>query len=83
METCPYKEGYLLIYSESSDEIHANLISEDHYNNILNLIDDSDAMEEEAFKVEPLFGWFSQTQCNEPWPYTNVKILGTIHVWCI
>lgn len=81
METCLEKEGYLLIYSESSDEIHMNLISLEHYENILGAINDSYKMEKEAFKVDPLHSWFSQRQCNEPWPYENVKILGTIHVW--
>lgn len=75
-----YKEGYLLIYSES-DEIHANLISEEHYKSIIKETD-PDRMEEEAFNRDPLDSWFSQTMCHEPWPYADVKILGTVHVWC-
>lgn len=73
------KEGYLLLYSESSDEIHADLICEEHYNDILESADEE--MEEKAFSREPLESWFSQTMCNEPWPYRNVRILGTVHVW--
>ena len=81
MEKCNYTEGYLLLYASDGDEIHANLISEEHYKRILSK--DTPDNDEEAFSTEPLYSWFSQTMCNEPWPYRDVKILGTVHVWCI
>jgi len=75
-------EGYLLIYTDT-DEIHVNLISEDHYNRIMDKFPDEDKVDETAFETEPLHSWFSQTMCNEDWPYKNVKILGTVHIWAL
>lgn len=88
MKECLHKEGYLLIYSEGGDEIHADLISEDHYKRIVANFDIAkeeiaDKVDEVAFGTDPLFFWFSQTICNEPWPYSNTKILGTVHAWCL
>jgi len=82
MSECIYKEGYLLMYGSDSDEIHLNLISETHYDKIVAALDDPDKSMRMAFETDPLYSWFSQTQCNEPYPYNNVKILGTVHVWC-
>ena len=82
MKKCKHSEGYLLLYSES-DEIHADLICEEHYKNVIKELDDPDKLDEEAFNPNPLHRWFSQTMCNEPWPYGDVKILGTVHVWCM
>jgi hypothetical protein len=81
MEKCNYSEGYLLIYSDT-DEIHADLICEEHYKQIVNVLDDADKTSDAAFNPDPLHSWFSQTMCNEPWPYVDVKILGTVHIWC-
>lgn len=80
MEKCNHSEGYLLIYSEGGDEIHADLICKSHYESIISETD-PEKMEEEAFNPDPLYWWFSQTMCHEPWPYSDVKILGTVHVW--
>ncbi len=74
--------GYLLIYNDTADEIHIDLISKEHYDKIKAAIDDPDKSMEAAFETNALRSWFSQTQCNEPYPYNDVKILGTIHVWC-
>lgn len=82
MEKCNHKEGYLLMYRDT-DEIHEDLISEEHYNSIVNALDDADEADEAAFNTDPLHSWFSQTMCHEPWPYKDVKILGTVHVWCM
>ena len=76
---CEYKEGYLLMYSSDSDEIHLNLISKEHYDKI---VADPDESQDVAFETDSLHTWFSQTQCKEPYPYNDVKILGTVHVWC-
>jgi hypothetical protein len=79
-EVCLHKEGYLMMYSDD-DEVHLDLITEEHYKKIeavwenLNLDQYSIAFEE-----EPLYRWFTQTRCVEPWPYNGVKILGTICV---
>lgn len=81
MEQCTEKEGYLLMYSSDGDEIHISLITEEHYNEILKHINDPEKMDEMAFTTDTLYDWFSQTQCNESWPYKNVSILGTIHIW--
>ena len=88
MEQCKEKEGYLLIYADGGDEIHINLIDQDHYNHIMSkwptdASDTSDAVDEAAFSRETLYDWFSQTMCNENWPYKNVKILGTVHIWAL
>lgn len=80
MTTKKITEGYLLLYSEGGDEIHADLISKEHYDKIVSKTSPED-FEDEAFAKEPLFSWFSQTMCNEPWPYNGIKILGTVHVW--
>ncbi|OGU60447.1 MAG: hypothetical protein A2V66_01815 [Ignavibacteria bacterium RBG_13_36_8] len=80
-------EGYLLLYSDD-DEVHVDLISEEHYKRIdealsieknarLTLYDDPC---EVAFRTEPLKRWFTQTYCTDPWPYDKVKILGTISI---
>jgi len=85
MEKCKAKEGYLLMYQDT-DEIHLDLITEEHYKkidaalgngNFNNRKPDED---EVAFGEEPLYRWFTQTHCVEPWPYDGVKILGTICV---
>lgn len=83
MKKCYHKEGYLLIYASDGDEIHADLICEEHYNSIMSVFDNPDEADKAAFNSDPLHRWFSQTMCNEPWPYINVKILGTVHVWCM
>ena len=80
MKKCNHSEGYLLIYAEGGDEIHADLISKEHYNDIV-AQDDPDKADEAAFNLDPLYYWFSQTMCHEAWPYVDVKILGTVHVW--
>lgn len=69
---CEAKEGYLMMYTDS-DEVHLDLITKDHYDRI--------EADEVAFgEEEPLYRWFTQTHCIEPWPYDGVKILGTICV---
>lgn len=82
MKQCNEKEGYLLMYGSGGDEIHISLITKKHYNLIIREISNgSDVVDETAFETETLYDWFSQTMCNEDWPYTNVKILGTVHIW--
>ena len=68
--------GYLLLYSDT-DEIHADLISEEHYKEIESE-HGTDTEQDVAFKRKPLKRWFTQTRCIEPWPYSEDKILGTI-----
>lgn len=76
------RSGYLLMYSESGDEVHADLITEGHYNKIVTAMEQvgQQAAEEAAFETDPIQGWFTQTYCHEPWPYTDVEILGTVSV---
>ena len=74
------KEGYLLIYDESGDEVHVNLISKEHYEKIKAALETGKDGAEEAWATDCLHRWFTQTRCFEPWPYGNVKILGTISV---
>ena len=81
MKQCTEKEGYLLMYSSDGDEIHISLVSQEHYDAILKEINFPDEMDRVAFETDSLHDWFSQTQCNEDWPFKNVKILGTIHIW--
>jgi len=83
MEQCNEKEGYLLMYAHGGDEIHIDLISAEHYNKIINDNTNEDDIDEVAFAQDPLHYWFSQTMCYEDWPYKNVKILGTIHIWAL
>lgn len=73
-------EGYLLIYSESGDEVHIDLITEEHYNKIVNTFKHGPEMdiEDVAFEDEPVQKWSIQTFCDAPWPYNDVKILGTV-----
>lgn len=78
MEKCEAKEGYLLMYQDS-DEIHLDLITEEHYKKIDAALGKPDE-DEVAFGEEPLYRWFTQTHCVDPWPYGEVKILGTISV---
>jgi hypothetical protein len=106
MKECKHKSGYLRMYTSGGDEMHADLISEEHYKKIKEVWDDApdvknaylngESFEEEykkwpewerrldeaAFETDALFTWFTQTGCVNPWPYTNVKILGTVQVWC-
>ena len=86
------KEGYLLLHSES-DEIHADFITKEHYEKIVSALGSSDPektqeqfikaqinSEEAAWGTEPIQGWFTQTNCREPWPFNDMKILGTISI---
>lgn len=75
---CLHEEGYLMLYSET-DEIHVDLITEEHYKKIIGTTE-ADSECEVAFGTEPLYRWFTQTHCIDPWPYNKVKILGTTHV---
>jgi len=82
MKQCNEKEGYLLMYGSDSDEIHISLITKEHYETIMAEFDNGeDAVDKAALEVDSLYDWFSQTMCNEDWPYKNVKILGTVHIW--
>jgi len=82
-------EGYLLTYS-STDEVHFQIITKDHYNRIVKAMEEETepkikALEnanEEAFGTDPLISWWTQTYCNEPWPLNNITIHGTVSVCC-
>ena len=81
-------EGYLLIWGEDGDEVHINLITKEHYDRIVTAMNEKTNpawkaqanAEHEAWKTDPITRWFTQTYCNEPWPYEGTKILGTISV---
>lgn len=69
-------EGYLVMYEESGDEIHTALVTEEHFLRIKNA--NGSEEEDKAFLgTTPLHRWFTQTHCFEPWPYNDIKILGT------
>jgi hypothetical protein len=77
------KEGYLLVYGESGDEVHVDLITKEFYNAIVEIIGDWEAVMELTFddnNFKPVFSWFTQTFCIEKWPYNNVRILGTVSI---
>ena len=77
------KTGYLLIYGSDGDEVHINLITEEHYNKIVSAMDISQqAADEVAWGIDPLQRWLTQTYCKEPWPYNDIQILGTVSVCC-
>jgi len=80
---CKHKkisEGYLILYQENGNEIHANLINKDSYNKIVdNLCDPEKCMEINA--RDPLNRWFTQTSCNKLWPYNNINILDTVCIY--
>jgi len=67
-------EGYLLLWDESGDEIHIDLISPEDFKKF----DKADRNNLHEITYKPLIHWFTQTWCNEPWPFNNCKILGTI-----
>lgn len=75
------REGYFLIYQDT-DETHVNLITEAHYKRIVAQLGGSGGILEVAFSEEPIERWFTQTHCKEPWPYNDVKVLGTVCVPC-
>jgi len=78
------KEGYLLVYGESGDEVHANLITKEFYDAIVEILGDWEAVMELTFDDEngfdPIFSWSTQTFFTQEWPYNNVKILGTVSI---
>lgn len=82
------EEGYLLTWGEGGDEVHADLITKEHYDRIAEAMHEKTDPEwkaqanasEEAFKIDPLHTWWTQTYCEIPWPYNEIKILGTISV---
>ena len=82
------REGYFLVYSSDGDEVHVDLISKEHYDRIKAVYDnwksykDDEALGEVAWGTEPIETWFTQTRCAEPWPYNDVKVLGTVSVCC-
>jgi len=85
------KSGYLLIYGSDGDEVHVDLITEEHYNKIVSALAIGkskdvraalEAAEKAAFETGAIQTWFTQTYCNEPWPYNDIKILGTVSVAC-
>ena len=79
--------GYLLIH-KGSDEVHVDLITEEHYNKIAAVLKMADMsnpkhqilIEEAAWNTKPIQSWFTQTYCEEPWPYNGVAIMGTISI---
>lgn len=84
------KSGYLLIYPSDSDEVHINLITKDHYDTIVTALNNygedprnpqlMDELSKAAWSTDPIKRWYTQTECNEPWPYNNYTILGTVSV---
>jgi len=79
----PVKEGYLLVYGSDGDEVHVNLITEEHYRKIIAAMEVSQQKASEAaWETEPVQSWFTQTYCVEPWPYNGVHVLGTVSVCC-
>jgi len=81
------KEGYILTWGET-DEVHANLITKEHYDKIVAAMLEKtdpeyktlDNATEEALKTDSLHSWWTQTYCIEPRPYNGIKILGTISI---
>ena len=83
------KRGYLIFNAEGGDEIHASFLESapktDKLFSELLLIEDDYEIGEKYFSyindnpdvTEP---WFTQTRCNEPWPFNNYTILNT---YCI
>ena len=88
------REGYLLLYFSDGDETHANLISKEHYDRIIEAQRNCPPgeypreMEDAAWGTEPIERFMIQTYCSSAieachnWPYNNVKILGTVSVPC-
>lgn len=80
-------EGYLLMWGEDGDEVHADLITKEHYDRIVAATEEKidiwkamDNASRVAFETDSIARWFTQTYCHEPWPYNGIKILGTISV---
>jgi len=71
-------EGYLLMWEESGDEIHIDLISPDDAQKFTEALGNTDAIYKIVYA--PLIHWFTQTHCAEPWPFQHCNILGTICV---
>lgn len=71
-------KGYLLMWSESGDEIHIDLISPEDAAKFDAALGDTDAIYK--IEYEPLMHWFTQTHCAEPWPFKDCEILGTLCV---
>lgn len=80
------REGYLWMWPESYDEVHIYLISKEQMEEYSKLADgwESDWLAakrrclEYLLSIEPIEKWFTQTHCQEDWPYGDVKILGTL-----
>jgi hypothetical protein len=70
-------EGYLLMWEESGDEIHLDLITPEDYKKFDEAISSKD-IDPNSIAYEPIIHWFTQTRCTEPWPFGDCKILGTI-----
>lgn len=67
-------EGYLLMWHESGDEIHIDLITKEDYDKFCNA---KNIDEEMNINYEPIEHWFIQTGCIESWKFGDYKILGT------
>jgi len=80
------REGYLLMWPESHDEVHIDLISQRQYDQYLELAKgwDQDPVaakqrcREYLDSITPMERWFTMYACQEPWPYNDVVILGTL-----
>ena len=73
------------MYADGGDEIHADLITKEHYEEIVKAVEEGDdeGATEIALSTAPLKRWHSQTMCHEPWPYGDTEILGTVHIWFV
>ena len=74
-------KGYLVIYIESEDEIHADLVSKTTYDRATTL--SAEGMHDEAIELvdtRAVKHWFLQTCCTGQWPYNNDTILGILHI---
>jgi hypothetical protein len=67
--------GYLLMWPESTDEIHIELITAEDAAKFEKV---RGTDKENEISYQPLMTWFTQTHCNTSWPFNDCVILGTI-----
>jgi hypothetical protein len=73
--------GYLLMWEESGDEIHVDLISLMDYKRYKDQMKNPNIFKTGYERTHtPIISWFSQTFCSEPWPFKDCEILGTLHL---
>lgn len=91
---CTEKEGYLVMSTYSSDEIHYGLVNKEQWDKIKAHWDAAPGSGDKTWnawqdKLDELaqeniiYSHMTMTNCVDHWPFRDTKIHGTVHIWAL